>query len=55
MEFVIISTDILWREYDVNKLTDIIQFFRKRNFTNQHNFIGHVASSSVQMFYKIKF
>jgi len=40
----------------MKKLTVLIHFLlKKRNFTNQNNFIEEGASSPVQIFYKIKF
>jgi len=56
MEFVTIFTVILWSEHNMKKLTVLIHFLlKKRNFTNQNNFIEEGASSPVQIFYKIKF
>ena len=55
MEFVTISTVILWSKHDMKKLTVIIQFFlKKRNFTNQNNFIDEGTSSLGKIFSKIK-
>ena len=56
MEFVNISTVILWSEHDMKKLTVIIHFlFKKRNFTSQNNLIEERNSSPAQIFSKIKF